>query len=92
MLDHAAAHTAYRPADLARLYLRVPFELPTMKRRWLEALGRARALVNRLPDQDVGCLYLDETGSPTSPDPWSDRFQTLERHLGSGGGAWPTAS
>ncbi len=92
LLDHAAAHTAYRPADLARLHLRMPIELPTMKRQWLEALDRARALVNRLPDQDVGCLYLDEAGSPTNPDPTSDRFQTLERHLGSVGGAWPTAS
>ena len=26
------------------------------------------------------------------PDPSSDRFQALERHLGSVGGAWPTAS
>lgn len=92
LLDHAAAHTAYRPADLARLHLRVPLELPTMKRQWLQALDRARALVNRLPDQDIGCLYVDEAGSPTNPDPSSDRFQTLERHLGSVGGAWPTVS
>ena len=92
LLDHAAAHTAYRPADLAQLHLRVPLELPTMKRRWLEALDRARALVNRLPGRDVGCLYLDEAGSPTNPDPSSDRFQALERHHGSVGGAWPTVS
>ena len=92
LLDHAAAHTAYRPADLARLHLRVPLELPAMKRRWLDALDRARTLVSRLPDQEIGCLYLDEAGSPTSPDPSSDRFRTLERHLGSVGGAWPTVS
>ena len=91
LLDHAAAHTAYRPADLARLHLRVPMELPTMKRQWLKALDRARALVNRLPDLDMGCLYLDEAGSPASPDPSSDRFRTLVRHVGSVGGAWPTA-
>ena len=92
LLDHAAAHTAYRPADLARLHLHVPLELPTMKQRWLEALDQARALVNRLPDQEVGCLYLDETGSPTNPDPSSNRFGTLDRHFGSVGGAWPTVS
>ena len=63
-----------------------------MKRRWLQALDRARSLVNGLPEQDVECLYLDEAGSPTNPDPSSDRFQTLERHLGSVGGAWPTVS
>ena len=44
------------PADLARLHLRVPLDMPTMKRRWLEAHERARGLVNGLPDQDVGCL------------------------------------
>lgn len=87
-----AAHTAYRPADLARLHLRVPLALPAMKRRWIDALDRARRLVSRLPDQEIGCLYLDQAGAPTSPDPSSDRFRTLERHPGSVGGAWPTVS
>ena len=90
LLDHAAAHTAYRPADLARLNLRVPLELPIIKRQWLEALDRARALVHRLPDQEVGCLYLERAGLPINPDPSSDRFQALRRHHGSVGGAWPS--
>ena len=92
LLEQANAHTAYRAADLARLHLRAPLELPRLKRQWLEAIDRARGLVNRLPDQDLGCLYLDADGSPVNPEPSSGRIGALRRHFGSVGGAWPAVT
>ena len=92
LLEHAARHAAYTQADLDRLALRQPLELGTLKRRWLAAIERARTLVAELPAAEVGCLYLDPEGSPTTPDPSSDGFGALVRHQGSVRGAWPTVS
>jgi hypothetical protein len=50
----------------------------------------ASELVDRLPPEDVGCLYLDAEGKPAAPDP--ARLQEYRRHFGSRGGHWPTSS
>ena len=56
------------------------------------AVNKMLAMAGRVEVRDfVDVLHLDEAGSPASPDPSSDRFRTLERHVGSVGGAWPTA-
>ncbi len=41
--------------------------------------------------QDLDFFHDLEEAVAASPDPSSDRFRTLERHVGSVGGAWPTA-
>lgn len=92
LLEQTARHVAYTQADLDRLALREPLDLGALKRRWLAAVERARTLVAELPATEVGCLYLDPEGHPTTPDLSSDGFRTLVRHEGSVRGAWPTIS
>ncbi|MDY0149002.1 MAG: hypothetical protein RBT03_02815 [Kiritimatiellia bacterium] len=92
LLDHAGRHTAYTQADLNRLHLRVPLELTTLKQRWLVALDEARALVDSLPPDELGCLYLGPDGHPVTPSPTAGNFSSLVRHKGTTRGAWPTVS
>ena len=92
LLEHAARHVAYTQSDVDRLSLREPLDLRDLKRRWLGALERARALVARLPPDEIGCLYVDSDRHPVAPDPTSDGFRSLVRHRGSVRGAWPIVS
>jgi hypothetical protein len=92
LLDQARRNAKFREADLASEYLARPVELPALKQRWLEAAVGAEDLFARLPAAEVGCLYLDQAGSPITPDPQSPAFPTLVRHFGSVRGAWPKLS
>jgi hypothetical protein len=89
LLDQAGRHVAYTQADMDRLNLREPLDLKSLKKRWLGALEEAQQLVDALPPDEVGCLYLDAEQSPVTPDPASG-FIALRRHHGSIRGAWPT--
>jgi hypothetical protein len=89
LLGHAKRNAKFREADLASEHLARPVTLPDLKERWLEAASAAEDLFARLPAGEVGCLYLDTTGSPVAPDPESGTFPALVRHFGSLRGAWP---
>ena len=90
LLEQAARHVAYTQDDLDRLALREPLDLRDLKRRWLAALERARALVAALPSGEVGCLYVGPDRHPVAPNPASDGFHALIRHRGRVRGAWPS--
>jgi hypothetical protein len=83
-------NTAYSQHDLERLSLATPLQIGDLKKLWLAALEEARSLINSLPADEVGCLYLNSTGTPVTPIPGSDAFSELTRHWGSVRGAWPT--
>ena len=71
------------------LHLSKPVDLVECKKQWLESVRTAKELFDRLPAEEVGCLYLDAQGKPVTPDPASAEFPALRRHFGSVRGAWP---
>ena len=71
------------------LHLSKPVDLVECKKQWLESVRTAKELFDRLPAEEVGCLYLDAQGKPVTPVPASAEFPTLRRHFGSVRGAWP---
>jgi len=71
------------------LHLTEPVDLVQCKKQWLESVRTAKDLFNRLPAEEVGCLYLDAGGKPVTPDPAAAEFSTLQRHFGSVRGVWP---
>ena len=81
--------THFRPEQFRELQLATPLDLQQLKKAWIEASREAERLLNLLPAEEVGCLYLDATGKPVTPDPESAEFPTLRRHFGSVRGAWP---
>lgn len=89
LLEQANRHSGYVQADLDRLALRKPLEMTELKQEWLLCLEKAQILVAKLPTEEIGCLYLDDSGTPVCPAPSSDQFPELLRHRGSVGGAWP---
>jgi hypothetical protein len=90
LLDQAARHAAYTQVDLDRLSLRAPLDLKVLKRAWLNALESAQQLVEGLPPGDLGCLYLDDAGTPRTPGPAAASAPAgLTRHFGCVRGAWP---
>jgi hypothetical protein len=89
ILQFTGRHSRYREDDFAGEHLAHPVDLRALKNHWLEARERARKLFDQLPAEELGCLYIDETGKPVTPIPSSSEFPRLVRHFGSIRGAWP---
>lgn len=92
LLEEAQRHNHYSQDRLKMLLLVDPIDLVACKRQWIEAVHQARKLFQRLPAQDIGCLYLDANGQAVTPDPSKPEFPSLLRHFGTVRGAWPTVS
>lgn len=89
ILDHAARHVAYKQAEIDRLNLVEHMDVRELKQKWLTANRNARNLIEKLPANEIGCLYLDRNGVPVNPAPESQTFSNLTRHFGCISGAWP---
>jgi hypothetical protein len=93
IIEFANRFAHYRQDEIDELKLVVPLSLPDLKMRWLDAIGRARQLIEALPAEEVGCAYLDPmTRLPVTPVPEAEGFRELIRQQGSVGGAWPVIS
>ncbi len=89
LLEQTARHVAYTQTDIDQLNLRDPLDLKALKIVWLKSLEQAKRLVETLPLEDIGCLYLDHEQTPVTPVPGNDSFKALQKHWGSVFGAWP---
>lgn len=90
ILDLADRFARYRQSDIDSLHLTQPLSLPELKAKWITAVEQGRELVEALPADEVGCLYLDPTTTlPVNPSADSQDFGGLIRHRGSVSGSWP---
>lgn len=93
ILDLADRFARYRQADIDALHLSQPLRLPELKARWRVAIEEGKHLVENLPGEEIGCLYLDpDTLLPVTPEANSGAFASWLRHRGSVGGSWPAIS
>jgi hypothetical protein len=92
LLDLTNRHACFRESDLKGENLARPLDLRELKKQWLAARERAESLFAGLPEEELGCLYLDPVNKPVTPDPDSPTFPHLKRHFGSVRGAWPKIS
>ncbi len=92
LLDQTDRHSRYQAIDLQAENLARPVDLRELKQQWLDARARAERLVEHLPAEELGCLYLDTENNPVTPDPAGADFPKLTRHFGSVRGAWPKIS
>jgi hypothetical protein len=65
-----------------------PIHPPDLHRRIRCMMEDAERLINRIPSDAVGVLFL-EKGKPVQPDP--EALEKYQRHTGSPGGIWPTS-
>jgi hypothetical protein len=87
LVEMLARKGKYQAADFRPLKLAAQPDLLQLKRSWINAIAEARVLVQRLPANDAGCLYLDpKTKKFVTPGVNLDR---LLRHPGSKGGVIP---
>jgi hypothetical protein len=89
ILQECQRTTRFQPEEFRELHLAAPLDLPKWKQAWIEGSREAQSLLQRLPAEEVGCLYLDSSGKPVTPDPTTAEFPALRRHFGSVRGAWP---
>ena len=90
ILDLADRFARYRQVDIDALHLAKPLRLSELKAQWSAAIQDGRSLVERLPVEEIGCLYLDpETQQAVNPAPGAPGFAALIRHRGTVGGTWP---
>jgi len=92
LLDQTSRHSRFQESDLKGENLARPVDLKELKKQWLAARDRAERLFDRLPDEELGCLYLNPESKPVTPDPDDPHFADLKRHFGSVRGAWPRIS
>lgn len=90
LVEQLARKGRFRPEEFADLQLTGAIDLPAWKKNWLRALEEARALVERLPAADAGCLYFDPKlrrfVAPTA------NLQNLVHHFGTLGGVLPAVA
>jgi len=89
LIEEAQRLAHYPASRLSTLLLREPVDPVACKRQWVQALAEAKALFNKLPPEEVGCLYLNAKNQAVTPDPSAPEFSQLRRHHGSVRGAWP---
>ena len=87
LVEQLARKGRFRPDDFNGLDLTFPVDLPVWKHDWLGALAEARQLIDRLPPEDAGCLYLDP-GTKKFVAPPGNSSACL-CHFGSLGGVLP---
>ncbi len=88
LIDHMKRNSIIRPEQLSAELLVRPMSPSVLKQEWLTLLAAAQSTLQALPAADLGCLYLNSTGSVERlPNPQS--LQTYQRHFGSIGGSWP---
>jgi hypothetical protein len=92
LFDLANRHARFQESELKVEMLARPLDLQELKKQWLAARDRAEDLCARLPEEELGCLYLDPANQPVTPDPDGPDFALLRRHFGSVRGAWPRIS
>lgn len=94
LLEQLRRRGKVRPEEVARLDLRVPFDVEEARNRWRGALERAEEFVMSRPPDEVGCLYYDPAGErfvePDSARPLEE--QGLVIHYGRPGGVLPRPS
>ena len=89
ILQESQRNTRFQPEQFDELGLAGPPDLPGWKKIWMEASRQAERLLEQLPADEIGCLYLNANNQPVTPDPASPEFSKLRRHFGSVRGAWP---
>ncbi len=92
LADLANRHACFQESDLNAELLARPLDLRELKKQWLTVRAAADHLCLRLPESELGCLYLAADNTPVTPDPDHPDFPTLTRHFGSVRGAWPRIS
>ncbi len=87
LLEQLARKGRFRPADFEGLQLNTPPDLISLKKEWGAALQEAVQLVERLPGDHAGCVYVEElTGRIAEP---TRDLAGLKPHFGSLGGTLP---
>ena len=82
LIEEAQRIAHYPAVRLQSLLLTQPVDLVDSKRQWLSAITEARLLFTRLPQEEIGCLYLNPDGQAVTPDPFAPSFAGLQRHYG----------
>jgi hypothetical protein len=83
ILELLSRNARITPDLLAVEQLRAPLDPVQLKRDWLRALDEARSLVDQLPPDSLGCVFVNSSGVvPRMIDPNA----SLDRRFGSVGG------
>ncbi len=91
LLEQLKRRGRYRPEQIARLALGVPFDLAEAKTAWRNALRDAHDFIRGRPHEEAGCLYYSPSrewfAAPAPGLPLRD--QGLVIHFGQPGGILP---
>jgi hypothetical protein len=64
LLDQTNRHSRFQESDLKSENLVQAVDLKELKKQWLQARCRAEELFERLPEEELGCLYLNKDNAP----------------------------
>lgn len=90
ILQEAERRARFRSDELRQVYWAKKSPDPVkLRHAWETALAKAQRLVEALPHEELGCLYLDQSGKVVTPNPRRTEFQRLLRHWGTVRGVLP---
>lgn len=88
LMDCLRRNSIIEVAKLSAEHLTKTVDAVELKKQWLAMLAQADSVLDTLPVEDLGCIYLNSKGAPIR----KLNFKTLSkalRHFGSIGGCWP---
>jgi len=92
ILNEAQRRARFNARDLEALnnlyWVRRPDPVK-LRHSWEVAVSKAHKLVESLPPEELGCLFLDKTGKAVTPNPRRPEFRLLQRHRGTVRGVLP---
>lgn len=89
IINEGQRRARFHADDLKKLHMVGRTDPVKMRQEWEAGITQARRLADSLPPQELGCLYLDESGKAVTPNPQKPGFDRLRRHRGSLRGVLP---
>ena len=88
LFDCMRRHSIIRPEQLAAEKLSWEISAVELKRTWISQLENAEQKLAQYTPTDLGCIYLDRSGS-VMRDPEPSKLVRAIKHFCSVGGSWP---
>lgn len=87
MINQLARNSKIYPESLQSEELASEINTQKLKEQWLDMLDVARELIDALPFEDLGCIYLEQDLPVAHID--LSRIDSYQKHFGSVLGSWP---
>lgn len=87
ILNQLSRNAKIYPEDLEKEVLLKNIDIKELRMNWIEMLEKAEAILDSLPIEDLGCIYLENNKPVKNID--INKISNYQKHFGKVLGSWP---